>query len=213
LPSVTERFITYPYCMFHKGVRPMSKTALGPQALFIPLPTTLVGAIVNDKPTFTTVAYCGIASSQPPTFAVSLRHTRHTLKGIRKDLTFSVNIPSADMAREADYCGIVSGSDHDKVDDCQFKIFYGKLGNAPLIEQCPVNLECKVWHILDLGNNAYVIGSIEETHISSDCLTDGKPDCGKINAIAYVANPIPHYRSLGDIVANAFSIGKELKKE
>ncbi len=53
--------------------------------------------------------------------------------------------------RETDYCGIISGSRVAKVKACQFKVFYGKLDNAPLIEQCPINLECKVVHILDLG--------------------------------------------------------------
>ena len=53
----------------------------------------------------------------------------------------------------------------DKVEVCQFKIFYGKLGSAPLIEQCPLNLECKVVHILDLGSNSFVIGSIEEIFV------------------------------------------------
>lgn len=190
----------------------MSKTLLGPQPLISPMPALLIGANVNGKPNFTAVAYCGIVSSQPPMMAVSLRHARHTLKGIIQNMTFSVNVPSTDIARETDYCGIVSGSEYDKVKACKFKIFHGKLESAPLIEQCPINLECKVKHIIDLGNNALVIGSIEETHVSSDCLTDGKPDASKFKPISYIANPIPRYQGLGDIIGNAFTIGKELKK-
>ena len=60
-----------------------------------------------------------------------------------------------ELAKETDYCGIVSGNTKaDKVKDCNFAIFYGKLKNVPLIEQCPVNLECKAVHLLLLARIA-----------------------------------------------------------
>ena len=113
----------------------MGKIVMGPQTLVYPMPTLLVGANIDDKPNFMTVAWGGIANGEPPMISVAIRHTRHTLKGIRQNETFSVNIPSADMVRKADYCGITSGSKVNKVEACQFEVFYGKLGNAPLIEQ------------------------------------------------------------------------------
>lgn len=175
------------------------------------MPALLVGANIDDKPNFMTVAWGGIANGEPPMISAAIRHTRHTLKGIRQNETFSVNIPSADMVREADYCGITSGSKVNKVEACQFEVFYGKLGNAPLIEQCPVNLECKVIHILDLGSHALVIGRIEETHVSESCLTDGKPDVSKIKPITYIMAPATRYQALGEVLAKAFSVGRELK--
>ena len=189
----------------------MGKIVVGPQTLIYPMPTLLVGANIDDKPNFMTVAWGGIANGEPPMISAAIRHTRHTLKGIRQNEAFSVNIPSADMVREADYCGITSGAKVDKVEACQFEVFYGKLGNAPLIEQCPVNLGCKVIHILDLGSHALVIGRIEETHVSESCLTDGKPDVSKIRPITYVMSPATRYQALGEVLAKAFSVGKELK--
>jgi flavin reductase (DIM6/NTAB) family NADH-FMN oxidoreductase RutF len=189
----------------------MDKILMGPQTLIYPMPVLLVGANVDDKPNFMAVAWGGIANSEPPMISVAIRHTRHTLKGIRQNEAFSVNISSADMVREADYCGITSGAKVDKVEACQFEVFYGKLGNAPLIEQCPVNLECKVIHILNLGSHALVIGRIEETHVSESCLTDGKPDVNKIKPITYIDSPITRYQALGEVLAKAFSVGKELK--
>ena len=189
----------------------MGKIVMGPQTLIYPMPTLLVGANIDDKPNFMTVAWGGIANGEPPMISAAIRHTRHTLKGIRQNETFSVNIPSANMVREADYCGITSGSKVNKVEACQFEVFYGKLGNAPLIEQCPVNLECKVIHILDLGSHALVIGRIEETHVSESCLTDGKPDVSKIRPVTYVMSPVTRYQALGEVLAKAFSVGKELK--
>jgi len=158
-----------------------------------------------------TVAWSGIANGEPPMISIAIRRTRYTLRGIRQNLTFSVNVPSTDMVRETDYCGLTHGSEVNKVEVCQFKVFYGELGNAPLIEQCPINLECKVAHILDLDSHSLVVGRIEETHVSEDCLTNGEPDVNKIKPLSYIRAPAERYQALGKVIAKAFSIGEELK--
>ena len=190
----------------------MSKVLMGPQTLMYPMPVLLVGSNIDDEPNFMAVAWGGIANGEPPMISVAIRHMRHTLKGISQNGAFSVNIPSADMVREADYCGITSGAKVNKVEACQFEVFYGKLDNAPLIEQCSVNLECKVVHLLDLGSHALVVGRIEETHVSQNCLTDGKPDVNKIKPITYIGSPVTRYQALGEVLAKAFSVGRELKQ-
>jgi len=189
----------------------MKKITMGPRTLIYPMPAVLVGTNVNDKPNFMTVAWCSIANGEPPMISVAINHQRYTDKGIRQNLTFSVNVPSSDLVRETDYCGIASGSRVNKVDICRFKVFYGKITNAPLIEQCPINLECRVVHILDLGSHSLVVGRIEETYVSENCLTDSKPDVNKIKPIAYIGTPNQQYQALGEVVAKAYSIGEELK--
>ncbi|MDO8473425.1 MAG: flavin reductase family protein [Dehalococcoidia bacterium] len=189
---------------------PLSKTALGPQTLLYPMPVLIIGVTVDGKPNFMTAAWGGIANSDPPMVSVGIRHQRHTMVGVRRNMALSVNIPSAAQVREADFCGIVTGTKEDKAQVCRFNVFHGKLADAPLISQCPVNLECKVVHILDLGSHALVVAQILETHVSNDCLTDGKPDVTKINPIAFCSST-RDYRTLGQSVGKAFSIGKELK--
>ena len=191
----------------------MAKVLMGPQTLIYPMPVLLVGANVDNKPNFMAVAWGGIAGGEPPMISVGIRPQRYTYKGIRENLTFSVNVPSTDMVKEADYCGIASGSKVNKVEVCQFKVFYGKLDNAPLIEQCPINLECTVVHILDVGSHSLVVGRIEETHISESCLTDGKPDVTKIRPFTYITSPAQQYQALGEVIAEAFSVGRELKAD
>ncbi|MFC1938915.1 flavin reductase family protein [Chloroflexota bacterium] len=188
----------------------MGKILMGPQTWLYPTPTLLVGANVDGRANFMAVAWGGIANSEPPMISVAIRHRRYTLKGIRQNLTFSVNIPSGDMVREADYCGLKSGARVDKVEVCRFKVFYGKLESAPLIEQCPVNLECKMVHSLNLGSHALIIGRIDETHVSESCLTDGRPDVAKMKPFIYTETPSSCYHSFGEVMAQAFSIGKEL---
>ncbi len=177
------------------------------------MPAFLIGADVGEKPNFMTAAWSGIAASTPPMITVALQHHRYTLKGIRENGAFSVNVPSAELVKETDYCGIVSGTTKtDKVKDCCFSVFYGKLKHAPLIEQCPVNLECKVVHILSLGSHALVIGQIEEVHVSEDCMSEGEPDPGKIDPIMYITGANKAYFRLGDKIGPAFKIGMEIKK-
>jgi len=189
----------------------MAKVQLGPKTSLYPLPTLLVGANVKGKPNFMAVAWGGVANADPPMLAVAIRGSRYTHQGIKENGTFSVNIPSAELVKETDYCGIASGARGDKVADCGFRIFYGTLGNAPMIEQCPVNLECKVVHALELGSHTLFVGGVAETHVSEDCLTDGRVDVKKIRPIVYVGEPAREYHGVGELLGQAFRVGQELK--
>jgi flavin reductase (DIM6/NTAB) family NADH-FMN oxidoreductase RutF len=81
-----------------------------------------------------------------------------------------------------------------------------------MIEQCPVNLECKLTHIIDLGSHALLIGEVEETHISESCVTEGRPDVTKIKPFIYSSGYNNQYQGFGDFIASAFKAGKALKK-
>ena len=190
----------------------MNKKTFGASTFVFPQPIFLVGVNIEGKPNFMTVAWGGMACGAPPMLTAAIRHQRYTMKGIKSGGSFSVNIPDEELVKEADLCGIVSGANADKVSACNFEIFYGKLESAPLIRQCPVNLECKVVHILDLGSHALVVGSIEETHVSESCLTDGNPDIAKIKPLLYSRGVAPLYYAFGSSVGEAFHIGNELRK-
>jgi len=189
----------------------MAKVAIGARTLFYPLPAVLVGANVDGKPNFSIYAWCGIVNSNPPMLSVSFQHHRHTLKGVKQNGTFSVNIPSVDLVKETDYCGIVSGRDTDKVANCKFNIFYGKLTTAPWISEGPINLECRVLHILNLGSHEMVIGQIEEVHVTDSCLTDGEPDVTKIKPFLWAISQKEQYMEFGKSIGMSFSIGKQIK--
>jgi len=183
----------------------MKKTKLGPQTLLFPMPAVLVGARVRETANFMTAAWCGIAASAPPALTVALRPARYTLEGIQATGTFSINVPSADMAKAVDYCGIYSGRKHDK--SGLFQVDYGVLQTAPLARECPVNLECRVLHVLDLKSHRLIVGEIVESYVRSDCISDGQPDAAKINPLIYSTGS-QQYCRLGEIVGRAFSIGK-----
>jgi len=189
----------------------MAKVQMGPGTSIYPMPTLLVGANVDGKPNFMTVAWGNIANAEPPMATVAIRTSRHTHKGIEQNRTFSINIPSADLVKEADYCGVASGAKENKVQACKFTVFYGKLDTAPMIEQCPINLECRVVHSLELGSHTLYVGRIDEVHASSDCLTDGKLDLDKVKPLAFLGEPRRQYHTVGQLQGKAFRIGLEIK--
>jgi flavin reductase (DIM6/NTAB) family NADH-FMN oxidoreductase RutF len=190
----------------------MKKVMITPQPLICSPPIVMVGTMINGKPNFMTAAWCGVASSNPPMISVGIRPGRYTMQGI-KNKEFSINIPSADLVKEADFCGMVSGAEVHKAAVCKFNLFYGALKNAPLIEQCPVNLACKVEHILELGVHHLIIGQVIETHISDNCLTDGKPDIRKIKPFIYGMGPMAEYFSIGESLGKGYSLGKVLMEK
>lgn len=190
----------------------MGKKEIGAENYLYPMPVSLVGANVSGKPNYLTVAFFGMVNLNPPLISVSLNKTHYTNQGIRKNKTFSVNIPSAEMAMVTDYCGLFSGN---RVDKSQiFETFYGKLKTAPMIRECPLNLECKLVQTLDFAIDEIFLGEIVEVYSEEQYLTDGLPDIKKINPIVFSMHD-NNYWKIGELIGRAWSIGKKfkLKKE
>jgi flavin reductase (DIM6/NTAB) family NADH-FMN oxidoreductase RutF len=171
------------------------------------MPTILVGAHVNGKPNYLTVAFCGVVQASPPIIAVTLGKMHYTNEGIRENQCFSVNIPSRHMVEVTDYCGIVSGKRADK--SGVFKTFYGKLEKAPMIQECPVNLECRLVDILDFGGASEVfIGKIVESYAEERYLCNEIPDIEKIEPIVFSMYD-NNYWGIGEHLGKAWSAGKK----
>lgn len=190
----------------------MKKTAIGPKSYLYPMPVVLVGANVGGKPNYMTLAYCGIAQMRPPMILCTLGRIHYTNTGIKENRTFSVNIPSADMVVPVDYCGLVSGEKQDK--SSVFTTFYGTLGTAPMVEECPVNIECRLRDVLDYeGTNELFLGDIIEVHVSDACLDiKGMPDVKKIDPLLF-SQPDNNYWKLGELLAPAWRVGREMSSK
>jgi flavin reductase (DIM6/NTAB) family NADH-FMN oxidoreductase RutF len=183
------------------------KMELGAKNCLYPMPTVLVGALVNEKPNYITVAHVGIMELESVSLGMNKRH--YTNQGIKAAKTFSINIPSTAMLKETDYCGLNSGKERNKAD--LFKTFYGTLKTAPMIEQCCINMECELIKTVDFPNHDIFIGKIVNTYCDENCLTDGEVDVEKVQPILFVMNNQSYY-SIGDKLAKAWNIGKELNK-
>jgi len=184
----------------------MAKKELGPTTLLFPMPAVLVGSVVDAEVNFMTAAWCGMANQKPPAISVAIRKTRHTMKGIIENGAFSINIPSVEQVQEVDFCGVYSGRKTDKAE--LFDVFYGDLETAPLVRECPVNLECQVFNTLEIGSHNLVVGLIIQTHVTDSVLKEGKPDAEKVNPLVFCPGVSDEYYGLGRHVAKAFHVGK-----
>jgi flavin reductase (DIM6/NTAB) family NADH-FMN oxidoreductase RutF len=183
------------------------KAELGVKNCLYPLPTVLVGKLVNGKPNYVTIAHVGIMDLESVSLGMNKRH--YTNAGIKAAKTFSINIPSTKMVKVTDFCGLVSGRTQNKAD--LFKTFYGKLKTAPMIEQCSINMECELVKTVDFPNHDVFIGKIINTFCDETVLTDGEVDIVKVQPILFVMNNKSYY-GIGEKLAKAWSIGKEQDK-
>jgi flavin reductase (DIM6/NTAB) family NADH-FMN oxidoreductase RutF len=186
----------------------MEKITLGPMPYMSVMPTVLVGANVKGKPNYMTAAWATTACMAPPMVCVAVNKERYTAKGIEENKTFSLNIPSTKQLVETDHCGLVSGAYEDKTGI--FRSFYGKLKTAPMVEECPVNIECRLFNSVDCGSHHLHIGKVVEIHADKSCVMDGKPDITKIHPIVYAQAT---YFEVGKQVDKAFSAGKKYRKK
>ena len=186
----------------------MDKINLGSIIPAYPMPVSLVGTHVASEPNFLAVAWFTMASYKPPRIAIALGKGHYTNPGIKDNKTFSACLPSEDMVEITDYCGIVSGKQADKSE--MFDLFYGELKTASMIQNCPLNMECKLIEIVECSLNEIFIGEILGVYTEEKYLTDGKLDFNKMKPLV-LSQPDTSYWRLGEPVAKAWSIGNRKK--
>jgi flavin reductase (DIM6/NTAB) family NADH-FMN oxidoreductase RutF len=186
----------------------MEKKQIG-QNFFIPMPVVLVGTQVAGKDNFMTVGWCARANANPPMILCGIGNHHYTPKGIAETGTFSVNIPSSALLEKTDYCGLVSGEKTDK--SHVFDVFYGALKTAPMIRDCPVNLECRLVRTVPLPTNTLFIGEIAGAYADGRVIKDGNPDFPAIHPL-FLTMPDNRYWTLGRYAGDAWSAGKNLVK-
>lgn len=189
------------------------KKLLGPVDRLYPMPCALVvGGTLEDADVLA-VSWLNIISSTPPTVAMGLRRTRHTLERIHANSEFTVNIPNTALATAVDYCGITAGRSTDKFSDTGLTLSPSAVVQTPIIEECPFNLECCITNEVNVGEYVVIFGEVVEAHANAEVL---RPDTSLVemdalDPLIYCAG-VREYRSLGAKVGDAFSMGKALGK-
>ncbi|MFC2010884.1 flavin reductase family protein [Chloroflexota bacterium] len=185
----------------------MEKVMVGKMTVGV-TPAVIVGAIVNGKPNFLTLGnYGGISPRPVPLVYISVNKAHYTNAGIKENGYFSVNWPSKNLVQKTDYVGLVSGKDVDK--SKVFRVFFGSTDKAPMIEECPVNIVCKLLQTFDLPTQEVFIGEVMETFVNKDCCKDDKPVLENVNPLLLGGGA---YWELGNKAGDAFKDGKALVK-
>ena len=186
------------------------KIKFNPRITAYPMPVVLVGAMVAGKPNFMAVAWFSKVNSNPPMMMIALGKRQYTGEGIKKNRSFSINIPGKDLVTETDYCGIVSGREEDKAR--LFDVFYGESETAPMIQGCPINFEFRLVETIELPGTNLFIGEIIAAYVDEDKQTEQLPDVPRMEPFMLIESPPNDYFLLGSQAATAFEVGKKLKK-
>ncbi|MBE6863445.1 MAG: flavin reductase family protein [Ruminococcus flavefaciens] len=188
----------------------MAKQFWKGSALLAPVPAALVTCGTIETPNVLTIGWTGIVCTRPPMTYISVRPERYSHDIIADSGEFVINLTTSAMCRETDLCGVKSGKDTDKFKLCGFHTAPAQKIAAPVIEECPVNLECRVTESKPLGSHtmflAEIIGiNVDERFIDSK----GKLNLQQCGLMAYAHGEyFALGRKLGDF---GFSVRKKKK--
>lgn len=180
----------------------------GSKSWFYPLPVLVIGTYdENGHPDAMNAAWGGLYDADKVVLCLNAGH--QTTKNILEKGAFTINFADAAYVVSADYVGMVSVKhEPNKMEKSGFHCTRSESVDAPLIDELPVALECKLLKVNEDGN---IIGQIVTVSIDESVLdSDGKLDMDKFRPISY--EPANNgYRVLGERVGNAFSDGNKFK--
>ena len=166
----------------------MAKSLLPPYEALYPAPVVLVSCTHADtkKKNIITIAWCGIVCSKPPQISISIRPSRLSHKMISESREFVINIPTKNILKATDFCGMQSGNHIDKFKEAGLTPMAATKISSPIIKECPVNIECILKHVLPLGTHDMFIGEVVAVHVDEDLLgPDRKIDYSKAAPLVY----------------------------
>lgn len=165
----------------------MDKIDFKGSVILNPVPVVLITSKNNeDKTNVFTVGWTGTINTKPPMLYISIRPERLSYEYIKESMEFVVNLPSSDMVKKVDYCGVRSGKKNDKITEMGFTLKESLNISTPYIEECPINIECKVTSIVPLGTHDMFIAEVLGSHVNEDLLDEkGKICFENANMMAY----------------------------
>ncbi len=184
---------------------------IGPVNALYPMPTTLVGTVVEGQPNFLAVAHVGILNHGTPQYlSIGLHRSHYSNAGIHANRTFSICLPSEKLMVETDYCGIMTGRKTNKA--ALFDVFYGELKTAPMIRACPVNMEMELHDVLDFEAHEIFVGKLFQTYADDDVHREGVIDMTRLKPLLFdMASK--KYWAVGGALGQCWGAGKALKRK
>ncbi|MDO5423843.1 MAG: flavin reductase family protein [Eubacteriales bacterium] len=191
----------------------MGKQEWKPGNMLYPLPAVMVSCQrPGEKPNILTVAWTGTVCTNPPMAYISVRPERYSYGIIRETGEFVINLTTEALAAATDYCGVRSGRDTDKFQDTHLTPVPASKVQAPMIAESPVNLECRVVKVEELGSHHMFLASIEAVHVDDALLDEnGKFHLNRAGLLAYSHG---EYAGLGKKIGTfGYSVKKPGKRK
>ncbi len=143
-----------------------------PTTAVVPCPVVLLSVAGEDRPNIITLSWVANVCSKPPTIVAGIRPQRHSYEMVKNAGDFVLNIPSIDQIDAAEFAGTKSGRDFDKFKECNLTPIPATKVNSPMIEECPINIECKVTKIDSPGVHDIFTAEVLAVHVDESVLDD-----------------------------------------
>lgn len=165
----------------------MAKTSFKGSTMLNPVPAVLITSKnVEGKINVFTVGWIGTACTNPPMITVAIRKERLSYDNIKETKEFVVNLPSKDLVKSLDFCGVRSGRVVDKIKECNFILEDSTKISVPGIKQCAVSLECKLRSITPLGSHDLFLADVVAINVESELIDEnGKIHLDQADLICY----------------------------
>lgn len=191
----------------------MAKVEWKPGNMVYPLPAVMVSCADKEgNSNIITVAWTGTVCTNPPMAYISVRPERHSYQMIRETGEFVINLTTKDLAFATDFCGVRSGRDIDKFSEMNLTKEQASVVSAPMIGESPVNIECKVTEVKELGSHHMFLADVVAVHVDDRYMNENqKFELGKAEPIAYSHG---EYYSLGELLGTfGYSVKKKKSNE
>ena len=135
-----------------------------PGTMIYPLPALLVSCgSTEEEYNIITVAWAGTICTNPAMCYISVRPERHSYPILKRNMEFVINLTTKSMAFATDWCGVRSGKDYNKFEEMKLTPGKAKIVSAPIIEESPLCIECRVKEIISLGSHDMFIADVVNT--------------------------------------------------
>ncbi len=191
----------------------MAKTYWKPGTILYPLPAVMVSCgETEEEYNIITIAWTGTINSDPPMCSISVRPGRHSYEIIKRTGEFVINLTTEELAKATDWCGCRSGRKYNKWKEMKLTPAPSKVVKAPAIEESPVNIECKVKDIVELGSHHMFIAEVVSVSVDDTYLNE--KDAFSFSKAKPLVYSHGHYFGLGKKIGKfGWSVEKKKKKK
>ena len=192
----------------------MGKQVWKPGNMLYPIPAVMVSCGTEESGyNIITIAWTGTINTNPPMTYISVRKERHSHKIIKESGEFVINLTTKNLAFASDWCGVKSGKNHNKFKEMKLTPEKASVVNAPLIAESPVNIECKVAQIIELGSHDMFLAEVVAVNVDEKFIdkSTGAFNLRQTEPIAYLHG---NYYEIGKQIGRfGFSVRKKKSKD
>lgn len=192
----------------------MSKVSFKPGTMIYPLPAVMVSCgETPEEYNIITIGWVGTICSEPPMCYISIRKSRLSHEIISKTKSFVINLTTKELAKATDWCGVKSGRDFDKFKEMKLTPIKASVVNAPMIMESPLNIECEVVEIKELGSHDMFIAKVVNIN-ADEKLINPKTNSFELEKANLLAYSHGKYYTIGEKLGFfGYSVQKKKKKK